>query len=232
VLCDHVISLYCNAFKDAQRSDSDSSWVVALLAAGVTYVLAAEREGEGLDAHVILQRRACGLFHMPNALNAKSARSSLSSTIEHVTAMLGSALGWTQEQVFELVLPRGSRGRMPGMVAKNILRAPACHTILYSFALPTSAQADPSRGVALRESFSNDSYLAVVYNRLRCSHCGLVPPDPISKPFAYCALCRDPACGRFCSKRPCFEAFWRAGHRDTCAGRDKGKGDKKAGKGK
>jgi hypothetical protein len=38
-----------------------------------------------------------------------------------------------------------------------------------------------------------------------------------------CSLCNDPAAGRFCSRDPYFAAFWRGGHKNTRAGRDKRK---------
>jgi hypothetical protein len=74
---------------------------------------------------------------------------------------------------------------------------------------------------------SSDPFLSILYRARSCSTCGLLPGEPHLQ-FQVCSLCKDPAVGHFCCKEPCFAAFWRAGHKNTCAGRDK---QKKKGKG-
>jgi hypothetical protein len=67
-----------------------------------------------------------------------------------------------------------------------------------------------------------------VWRRRSCFTCGRLP-DALEKEFNYCSLCRDPAAGRFCCKEPCFREAWKKGHKEVCAGRDKGKDKKKGG---
>jgi hypothetical protein len=64
-----------------------------------------------------------------------------------------------------------------------------------------------------------DPFLAPLARRWCCRTCGLL--GSATKSFQACSLCLDPSVGRFCSKEPCFAAFWRGGHKRDCAGRDK-----------
>jgi hypothetical protein len=66
-----------------------------------------------------------------------------------------------------------------------------------------------------------DPVLGPLYRARRCATCGRLP-DAVDAEFAMCSLCKDPAAGRFCCKEPCFREAWKKGHRNTCAGRDKG----------
>jgi hypothetical protein len=75
-----------------------------------------------------------------------------------------------------------------------------------------------------------DPYMAPFYRARCCSVCGLLPAKPETQ-FQVCSLCKDPAAGQFCCKEPCFAAFWRGGHKNTCVGRDKMKKKGKAGGG-
>jgi hypothetical protein len=79
-------------------------------------------------------------------------------------------------------------------------------------------------------SVADDPFWKSVWSRRRCETCGLLPGS-ITTVFQACSLCLDPSVGRFCCKEPCFAAFWRGGHKNTCAGRDKMKRRKEGGGG-
>jgi hypothetical protein len=71
------------------------------------------------------------------------------------------------------------------------------------------------------DSFASDPFLGPIYRSRRCATCGVLPGRFTDPPFAFCSLCNDPAAGRFCSREPCFAAFWRGGHKKECKGKDK-----------
>jgi uncharacterized membrane protein YgcG len=104
-------------------------------------------------------------------------------------------------------------------------KAPAASALLHYH---TSTNPDGKRKV--EDWVPLDPFLGPLYRRDCCVSCGLLPGHS-SKQFQVCSLCKDPAAGQFCCKDPCFAAFWRGGHRDTCAGRDKLKKKKRKGTG-
>jgi hypothetical protein len=99
----------------------------------------------------------------------------------------------------------------------DIMKVPADLAILHQFCT-VSTEGDK---VHVHPWVLSDPYLGPVYRQRCCFSCGLIPKMYCDKAFAYCALCRDPAAGRFCCKEPCFAAAWAAGHKKECAGRDK-----------
>jgi uncharacterized membrane protein YgcG len=95
------------------------------------------------------------------------------------------------------------------------MKAPAANALLHR-----SASDAPDGKRKVEDWVPSDPFLAPLYHNECCSTCGLIPGD-YSQQFQICSLCKDPAAGQFCCKEPCFAAFWRAGHKNTCAGRDK-----------
>jgi hypothetical protein len=106
-----------------------------------------------------------------------------------------------------------------------------------------SANRLPAAAYLLRAHFSEDAsdgkrkplyevaldpFYGPIYRKYCCVTCGLLPGRAA---FQVCSLCKDPAVGHFCCKEPCFAAFWRGGHKNTCAGRDKMKKKGKGGSG-
>jgi hypothetical protein len=75
-----------------------------------------------------------------------------------------------------------------------------------------------------------DPFLGPIWRKRCCLTCGLIPEDPAMF-YKACSLCLDPSVGRFCCKDPCFAAFWKGGHKNECAGRDKQMKKKKESKG-
>jgi hypothetical protein len=86
-----------------------------------------------------------------------------------------------------------------------------------------------SEDFSLPNIVKKDPVLFDLYTSRSCFTCGRLPSKPYLV-FNFCSLCRDPAAGRFCCKDPCFKKAWKKGHKEVCAGRDKGK-DKKKGPG-
>jgi hypothetical protein len=66
-------------------------------------------------------------------------------------------------------------------------------------------------------------FAAEVYNSLRCVTCGKVPSATaaiLNQRFSFCARCGDRRY-RFCSRHPCFAAFWKNGHKNECKAKNK-----------
>jgi hypothetical protein len=204
---------------DSVRRGYASLWGQALQTAALTYIAAAEREGEGL---LVPLRRSCGIEAVNSLFDGSNDLEEQGMLRYMISICLGTALGLTMLEGESAVYPL----KMGDRTATADKQYPAALYFLETLAETT---ADGSRMFINSEALRNP-YVVALKRRCCCTTCGRLPP--LEKTFPHCALCRDPACGRFCSKRPCFEAFWRAGHRDTCAGRGKGKGDKKGGKGK
>jgi hypothetical protein len=108
-----------------------------------------------------------------------------------------------------------------------LLRLPASYTLLLM--LHPNVSAD-SHAFKVEDWVPSDPFLGPVYCKYSCTVCGLLPAKATQQ-FQVCSLCKDPAAGQFCCKEPCFAAFWRAGHKNTCAGRDKLKQIRKGVKG-
>jgi hypothetical protein len=68
-------------------------------------------------------------------------------------------------------------------------------------------------------------FLGALFRRYCCRTCRVLSAPDVK--LQVCSLCKDPAAGLFCCKEPCFAAFWRGGHKNECAGRDKMKKEKK-----
>jgi uncharacterized membrane protein YgcG len=129
-------------------------------------------------------------------------------------SLIGTALGKTMRETGEFLF------RDP----LDLKEAPAVFSILHGYT--NTAGGEKCRPM---DWVPSDPFLGPIYRSRCCTNpnCGLLPGDPYLQ-FQVCSLCKDPAVGHFCCKEPCFAAFWRAGHKDTCAGRDK---HKKKGKG-
>jgi uncharacterized membrane protein YgcG len=135
----------------------------------------------------------------------------------HITKIFGTMLGLTMDQAAQTltgghVKPNALAGRTPTVV-------PFLH-----FSAHYTADRETRK---VEDWVLSDPFLGPVYRSCCCTSCGLLP-GKIHQQFQVCSLCKDPAVGQFCCKDPCFAAFWRGGHKNTCVGRDK---VKKKGKG-
>jgi hypothetical protein len=131
-----------------------------------------------------------------------------------VASVIGTALGLTMREALDHV------GVDPGDDWLGVDR-PAALCILQRYAVD---------GRRVVEWVPSDPFLGPLYRGRCCSTCGLLPGAG-NKLFQVCSLCKDPKAGQFCCKDPCFAAFWKAGHKKECAGRDKLKKKDKGGDG-
>jgi hypothetical protein len=81
---------------------------------------------------------------------------------------------------------------------------------------------DDEIGVIVSKRYQKSPLTKDAYDALCCATCGRVPalqPLEKGKTFLVCSLCGDRRY-HFCTKRPCFEAFWKGGHKNECPGRE------------
>jgi hypothetical protein len=70
----------------------------------------------------------------------------------------------------------------------------------------------------------DNSLFRTCYEDYKCTTCGRLPFCKKAMKGAIFKQCPCKDCWRFCCKRPCFEVFYRSGHREACLGKQKGSG--------
>jgi hypothetical protein len=183
-----------------------------------------DRWNKGLSSEAAAARRKLCLLHLdffqPNPMR-------LETFFTLMAICFGLILRLNYPQAVQLVQGPG----FPDLETREVtdpdtaMTAFALHTMSMK-ALGPSLSPDKRKPLAWVPS---DPFLGPLLRRRACSNCGLLPPD-FMQCFQICSLCKDPAAGQFCCREPCFAAFWRGGHKNTCAGRGKGKKGKEAGK--
>jgi hypothetical protein len=137
-----------------------------------------------------------------------------------VSMLLGSQLGLRLGEAMTMFDAVFHRQEENGARADRVrMQLPADLSLMYMYIGGLSAGREK---VPVPPWIPDDPFFGPVYERRGpCRTCGLLPGHVIDPPYSFCSLCRDPSVGRFCSKEPCFAAFWRGGHKKECAGRHK-----------
>jgi hypothetical protein len=145
---------------------------------------------------------------------------------KHVLSIIaGTVAGWTMGEAMDKVTSVGFTTRLlPARESQSAglrrgLRAP-CNVVFLND-LASNPHPENANKRVVEPWVPSNPFLGPKYWSRCCMSCGHLPEDVFDKPFQLCSLCKDPAVGRFCCKEPCFAAFWRGGHMNTCAGRDK-----------
>jgi hypothetical protein len=181
----------------------------------LTQFLSHENQAAGLTPQAAAARRHQCLSTISHKLETMRNARAL-DMLYNLGIAVGCVLGGTAAA--------GMKALSPGLVVSP--NAPKLHeaadvTMLYTVADPVGDKRRPFEGIP------ENAFLGPTCRQRACRTCGLLPGE-MSVLFPFCSLCRDPAVGRFCSREPCFAAFWKGGHKRECTGRDK----KKKGEGK
>jgi hypothetical protein len=182
--------------------------------------------GESLTPAAAATRRR---FALEALLGVPRATANGIGFVKSLTSCFGTVLGCTLKDATSMLPFLSEQSVAHRLIAEDPLWERPCElSLLYTRA--AERVRDSGRYLVL-DYVSSDSFLGPLYRQLCCSQCGLLPDIWEGERFHACALCKDPAVGRFCCKEPCFAAFWRGGHKNECAGRDKGKKKGKEGGG-
>jgi hypothetical protein len=165
--------------------------------------------GPPLSPEASTARRSVFLFEVPNIRET-------SHVLQLIGSYIGSVRGRSMREGMASVV-----GEMHEMMPLEFI-VPADVQFMYTYVHDEGSKCRAPAWIL------TDAYLGPVYNKYKCSTCGLLPGE-VHALFSVCSLCKDSKAGRFCSKDPCFITAWKNGHKDTCAGRDKMKKKAKGG---
>jgi hypothetical protein len=171
---------------------------------------------EDLSEEALARRRRLCLAHIVgHALAEQGAREKMYLLL--LISSVGMAAGGTMGRGRELVT-----GDEDDAIAPQV---PAALTMLHS----VYSNPAPGGKRVVEDWVPSDPFLGPLFRSRCCSTCKMLPAGATTA-YMFCSACKDPKAGRFCCKDPCFVAFWKAGHKKTCAGLDKLKEAKKGGK--
>jgi hypothetical protein len=164
------------------------------------------------------RRRLCTSVLLKSTSRFAQKPLSYIAFVKDMDAAFGAAMGKTLAEIFGEVLDPSPLNVVPET------DVPFEVTLFYTCLAQGSGTVDTEKGGCIRaaEWILSDPYLGPVFRRRACkaSGCGLLPSSA-DKLFQACSLCKDASAGRFCSKEPCFAAFWKGGHKKECAGKKK-----------
>jgi hypothetical protein len=134
--------------------------------------------------------------------------------LPEVGLFVGSILGGKMREGLAVLNPSYANAA----AVEPLLDLPADLHLLYTFGTEVCEEDGKRRA---KDWIPENPYVGPIYLKRSCRACGILPLHEDDKAFQVCSLCNDPAAGRFCSRDPCFVAFWKGGHKKECSGRDK-----------